>query len=227
MLILGLTGSIGMGKSTAARGFRRLGLPVFDADAGVHRLFRPGGAAVAPLMAAFGQAVPDLIAADGGINRKALGGYVFDKPAELRCLEGIVHPLVQRDMNRFLKQRARLGYAMAVLDIPLLFEGRMWRHVDLTVCVTAPAFLQRQRVLARPGMTDRALGRIRAQQMPDSEKRRRADCVIQTGRHRGATFRALQEVVRRAHTVPAQHWPPRRFVPTPPGYPVRRKLFDG
>lgn len=191
MVILGLTGSIGMGKTTAANMLRRLGVPVHDADATVHRLLGRGGAAVPLVEAAF----PGVVR-DGAVDRAALGRRVFDDPEALRRLEAILHPLVRRAERRFLARSAAARVPIVVLDIPLLFETGAERRCDATIVVTAPRFVQRARVLRRPGMTAARLAAIEARQMPDAEKRRRADFIVRTGRDRRATLRALIRIVR-------------------------------
>jgi dephospho-CoA kinase len=189
MVVLGLTGSIGMGKSTAAAMLRRLGLAVHDADAAVHRL--RNGAAVAKVAAAFpGTAGP------GGIDRAALGRRVFGDAAALRRLESILHPMVRAETARFLRRMAARRARLVVLDIPLLFESGGEGRCDAIAVVSAPAFLQRARVLGRPGMSEARLAAILAQQMPDGEKRRRADFVVPTGLGRRLTLRRLAEIVR-------------------------------
>ena len=188
--VIGLTGSIGMGKSTAAAMLERLGLPVFDADAMVHELFAPGGAAVAPIEAAF----PGVVV-DGAVDRKALGARVFGDAEALRRLERIVHPLVGRAERRFIAQAAMARRPMAVRDVPLLFETGGDRRCDWTVVVSAPAHIQEARVLRRPGMTADRLRQIRRQQMPDAKKRRRADFVVPTGLGRRVTWARLLHVV--------------------------------
>lgn len=191
MIVFGLTGSIGMGKSTAARQLRRLGLPVHDADAAVHRLMAKGGAAVPAIAAAFPMAVRN-----GVVDRKALGARVFhDRPA-LRRLEGILHPLVRREERRFLARARRQRRRAVVLDIPLLFETGGVRRCDAVLVVSAPSFVQARRVLARPGMTPERLHAIRASQMPDHQKRRRADAVIPTGLGMRPALRALIVALR-------------------------------
>ncbi len=190
MNILGLTGSIGMGKSTAAAMLRRLGVPVHDADAVVHCLFARGGAAVAGVAAAF----PGVIQ-DSRVDRVALGRRVFGDPAALARLEAIVHPLVRAAERRFLQIHRRRGTPLVVLDIPLLFETGGERRVDRVVVVSCPGFLQAQRVLKRPGMTPERFAVIRAKQMPDAEKRKRADFVVPTGCGRRETLRRLRAVV--------------------------------
>ncbi|OAN50340.1 dephospho-CoA kinase [Paramagnetospirillum marisnigri] len=190
MRILGLTGSIGMGKTTAAAMLRRLRVPVHDADATVHALFAPGGAAVAAVDAAFPGVVKD-----GAVDRKALGAVVFSDSVALKRLEAIVHPLVRAAERRFLARCRRLRQSLVVLDVPLLFEGGGWKNCDKVAVVTAPAFLQAQRVLARPGMTEERLKAILAKQMPDVEKRKRADFVIQTGLGKAFALRRLRAAV--------------------------------
>jgi dephospho-CoA kinase len=189
--ILGLTGSIGMGKSTAAKMFRRLGVPVHDADAAVHALLAKGGAAVKPIDAAF----PGVVV-DGAVDRRLLGQQVFGNPAALRRLERIVHPLVREDSRRFLRRQRLRRAPVVVFDIPLLFEGRNERRCDAVVVVTAPSFLQRARVLSRPGMTPGKLEAILKQQIPDREKRRRADFVVDTGLGKRYTLRRLAGIVK-------------------------------
>ena len=191
MKIVGLTGSIGMGKSTAANTFRRLQVPVFDADAAVHALQSRGGRAVAPIGAAFPGTVRD-----GRVDREALRHAVLGKDEALTRLERIVHPLVRDAERRFLGAARRRAEPLVVLDIPLLYEtGGEWR-CDLVVVVSAPAAVQRIRVLRRPGMTEARLAAIRARQMPDREKRRRADRVVETGLSRHAAQRAIRALVR-------------------------------
>jgi len=195
MIVLGLTGSLGMGKSTAAAVLRRLGLPVHDADASVHRLLAKGGAAVAAVAREF----PEALVGDS-IDRATLGRRVFADPAALRRLEAILHPLVRAEENRFLAAARRRREPVVVLDIPLLFETGGEGRCDGVIVVSAPAWLQRQRVMRRPGMTDVRLSAIRAKQMPDREKRRRATWVVPTGLSRAATLRRLKEIVRTVRT---------------------------
>lgn len=174
MIKIGLTGSIGMGKSAVSAMFRTFGVPVFDADAEVHKLQGPGGALVARIEARFpGTTGPK------GVDRQKLGAAVLGKHDELRALEHIVHPAVYHARQHFLmKNRSR---PMVVLDIPLLFEKGGAKQADVTVVVSAPAFLQTRRVLRRPGMTPAKLKHIRHLQVPDHVKRQRADFVIDTG----------------------------------------------
>lgn len=175
MIIIGLTGSIGMGKSTVAAMFAEEGAPSFNSDAAVHTLYAPGGAAVAPVEAAF----PG-VTKDGAIDRVALSARVVGKPEEIKRLEAIVHPLVRQEQMQFLQDQRDAGADFVVLDIPLLFEGSGAKFVDKTVVVSAPAEIQRARVLARPGMSVEKFEAILALQMPDAEKRTLADFVIDT-----------------------------------------------
>jgi dephospho-CoA kinase len=191
MIVIGLTGSIGMGKSTAAAMFRRLGVPVQDSDAAVHEMFAKGGAAVA----AVGRAFPGVVK-DGAVDRRELGRRVYDDKAALRRLESIVHPLVGRHRDEFLRRMKAQREPVVVLDIPLLFEAGLDRLCDATIVVSAPQFLQEARVLSRPGMTAERLARVRAQQMSDAEKRRHADYVVETGIGRAHTLRRLRDIVR-------------------------------
>lgn len=183
---LGLTGSIGMGKSTTAGFFRDMGVPVWDADAAVHRLYAPGGAAVGPVGALCPAAV-----VNGGLDRAALKDWIARDPSALARLEGVVHPLVAQDRADFVAQAQA---PLVVLDIPLLFE--VGADVDGVLVVTAPADVQRARVLARPAMTTAHLDAILARQMPDAEKRARADFVIETTDMDSARA-AVQDIVAR------------------------------
>jgi dephospho-CoA kinase len=176
MLLIGLTGSIGMGKSETARMFAKLGLPVYDADAAVHKLYAAGGAAVAPIEAAF----PG-VSKDGAIDRAALSARVLNDRDAMKRLETIIHPLVGQAQMEFLLAAERDGAPMVVLDIPLLFETGGETRVDVTVVVSAPAETQRERVLARPGMTPEKFEAILAKQVPDAEKRAKAHFVVETG----------------------------------------------
>ena len=188
MIVLGLTGSIGMGKSTVAAMFRRERVPVFDADATVHALQAPGGAALPAIAAAF----PGVVVG-GVLDRAALGSAVFGDPERLKLLESLVHPLVSAARRRFLfRFRTR---ALVVLDIPLLFERGGADDCDLVAVVSAPPEVQRARVLARPGMTPAKFADILARQTPDAEKRARADVVIPTGGSMIATRRAVRALV--------------------------------
>ncbi len=176
MILIGLTGSIGMGKSTTAAMFREAGVPVYDADAAVRDLYDVGGAAVAPV----GEAFPGVVR-DGAIDREALRQRVLGDPAALQRLNAIVHPLVGRHRVGFFQRMEAEGHDMVMLDIPLLFETGGDANMDAVVVVSAPPEAQRERVLARPGMTPERLDAILAQQTPDAEKRARAHFVVDTG----------------------------------------------
>ena len=191
MIVLGLTGSMGMGKSTAAAMLRRLGVPVHDADAEVHRLLGPGGAAVKAVAREF----PAALAGDR-IDRRILGRLVFDDVPALRRLEAILHPLVRQAERRFLAECRRRHEAVAVLDIPLLFETGGELRCDGVIVVSAPPAVQRQRVLRRPGMTAERFASVLDRQMPDGEKRRRADWVVPTGLGKAVTLNHLKKVLR-------------------------------
>jgi dephospho-CoA kinase len=207
MLIIGLTGSIGMGKSTAAKRFAELGVPVCDADAEVHALY--AGAAVAPIEAAF----PGTTVA-GKVDRVALAAALMRDPSGFPRLEAIVHPLVFEAERQFLMRAEASGAAMAVIEVPLLFETGGDRRVDVTVVVSAAPEQQRQRVLERAGMTAEKLETILARQLPDAEKRRRADHVIDTSGSiedsRGAVDRVVEALRGRPGTAYERYWKPGR-----------------
>ena len=188
MIVIGLTGSIGMGKSTTAAMFRDAGVPVHDSDETVHRLYR--GAAVEPVARAF----PGVLRGDA-IDRDGLASQVLGDREKLKLLESIVHPLVRAESNRFLAENRTAGTPMVVLDIPLLFETGAEGRVDRIVVVSAPAALQRERVMARPGMTEEKFAAILAKQVPDEEKRRRADNVIDTGRGLAAAREQVADII--------------------------------
>jgi dephospho-CoA kinase len=192
MIVIGLTGGIGMGKSTATNTLRRLGVPVFDADAAVHRLQARGGRAVAPIAAAFPGSVRD-----GAVDREALRRAVIGNPMALKRLEAIVWPLVRDAERRFLARARRTGKRLVVLDVPLLFENGGERRVDQVIVVSAPAAVQRARVLRRRGMTAERFAAIHARQMPDAEKRKRADHVVKTGISRYFAQKAIRRIVRK------------------------------
>lgn len=195
MKIVALTGSIGMGKSTTGKLFAREGAAVWDADAAVARVYGPGGAAVEPIRALR----PDVVTGEGAeaaVDRAALRAAVTDDPDLIPKLEAIAHPLVAEDRARFLAEARADGRRLAVCDIPLLFETGGEGAFDAVVVVSAPADLQRRRVLARPGMTERTFETILAKQTPDAEKRARADYVVDTSRgvpHAAEQVRAIVE----------------------------------
>ncbi|MGB3900720.1 MAG: dephospho-CoA kinase [Mesorhizobium sp.] len=188
MIVLGLTGSIGMGKSTAARMFADEGVPVHDSDEAVHRLYAD---AAAPLVEA---AFPGTVV-DGAVDRGRLSQKVLGDAAALKRLEAIVHPLVRADADAFVERYRAAGAALVVLDIPLLFETGGRDRVDKVVVVSAPAAIQRERVLRRPGMSEEKLASILARQVPDEEKRRQADFVIDTGDGFDRTRAAVKKIV--------------------------------
>ena len=190
MIALGLTGSIGMGKTTAAVSFRRIGVPVFDADVAVHRLLAGGGAAVEEVETAF----PGVVRGDG-VDREELGRRVFGDAGALEKLEGIVHPKVGAARARFIRLAGSRGERLVVLDIPLLFETGGEAECDFICVVSAPRFVQASRVLGRPGMTPEKLASVLARQMPDAEKRRRADFVVQTGNGKRHSLRRIGSIV--------------------------------
>jgi dephospho-CoA kinase len=177
VILLGLTGSIGMGKTTTAEMFSAAGAAVFDADAMVHALYAPGGAAVAPV----GQAFPDVIV-DGAVDRARLSAVLQADPQAFRRLEAIVHPLVASHRAEALDQARGQGSRVAVLEVPLLFETGAHRTVDAVVVVSAPPPVQMARVMARPGMDQAKFDLLVSRQLPDADKRARADFVIDTGR---------------------------------------------
>ena len=176
MKLIGLTGSIGMGKSTTAAMFRAAGIPVYDADAAVHAAYAPGGSAVEPV----GSAFPGVVK-DGRVDREALRQAVLGNPEALKRLNAIVHPLIGRDRTGAFEAAKASGADMIILDVPLIFETGGERNMDAVIVVSAPAEMQRERVLAREGMSPARLEAILAQQMPDAEKRARADYVVDTG----------------------------------------------
>ena len=206
MIIIGLTGSIGMGKSTAANMLRRLGVPVHDADAEVHGLIGPSGPAVGAVEHEF----PG-VTINGAVDRGLLGKRVFGDPAALKRLEAILHPLVAKGKHKFLCNCARRGLRAVALDVPLLFETGGNAKCDATIVVTASSLLQAQRVLRRPGMSPQRLIEIQAQQMSEHEKRRRADFVVPTGLGHNTTLRALAHIVRLLRFKRGQHWPAKAY----------------
>ena len=204
MITVGLTGSIGMGKSTTAAMFAAEGVPVYDADAEVHALYAKGGAAVEPLEAAF----PGVVV-DGAVDRAKLSHQVVGKPDELKRLEAIVHPLVGESRIGFFQDAVAAGADIVILDIPLLFETGGEKRMDAVVVVTAPADLQRQRVLARPGMDEAKLDAILARQMADAEKRARAHFVIDTSLGLEHARTQVRDVLARLRSGPLDALPER------------------
>lgn len=201
MLIIGLTGSIGMGKTETAKMFARHGVPVCDSDATVHFLYDKGGVAVAPIQALF----PDAIV-DGRVDRELLGRAVLGKPEAMKRLEAVVHPLVGLAQRDFLQKAAAGGAKMAVIDVPLLFETGGEKRVDVVVVVSAPADMQRQRVLARPGMTVEKFELIVKKQVSDAEKRRRADFVVDSSKGLEHAEREVVAIIEALKHRPAKIW---------------------
>jgi dephospho-CoA kinase len=202
MMLVGLTGSIGMGKSTTAALFAEEGVPVYDADAAVHALYAPGGAAVEPLEAEFGDVI-----VDGAVDRARLSAKVLNDPDAMKRLEAIVHPLVGASRIGFFERATAAGADIVILDIPLLFETGGDRNMQAVVVVSAPAEMQRERVLARPGMTAEKFEAILARQVPDADKRARADFVIDTAQGlepARAQVRQLLATLRSGWTRPAK-----------------------
>ena len=195
MVVIGLTGSIGMGKSATARFFAEAGVPVYDADLAVHRLY---AGHAAPIIEAEFPGVSNR----EGIDRDKLTKRVLGDPEALRRLEGIIHPLVRREEARFLDEAERTGAPIAVLDIPLLFETGADRRVDAVVVVTAPAQMQRARALSRAGMTEEKFQALLAKQMPDEEKRRRADFVVDTSQGFDFARQQVHAILQAASTQP-------------------------
>lgn len=203
MMIVGLTGSIAMGKSVAAGLLRRRRLPVHDADAAVHALIGPGGSAVARVAAEF----PGCLR-NGAIDRQELGRRVFGDDMALRRLEAILHPLARKASAAFVAAAARRRCRVVVLDVPLLFETGAERRVDAVIVVSAPDWLQRRRALRRTGMTDAKLDAILARQVPDRMKRRRADHVVTSALGVAVTRRALAAALRDVTGRHARRWKP-------------------
>jgi dephospho-CoA kinase len=190
LIILGLTGSIGMGKSTTAAMFREAGVPVYDADAEVHASYAKGGACVEPLEAAFPGVVKD-----GAVDREALRRAVLGDPEAMQRLNSVVHPIIGALRSDFFERAKAQGADLVVLDIPLLFEGGGERGMDAVAVVTAPPEIQRERVLQREGMSPERLDAILAQQMPDADKRARADFVIDTSQGLEPVRRQVAELI--------------------------------
>jgi dephospho-CoA kinase len=199
MFILGLTGSISMGKSVTAGLFAEAGVPVHDADAAVHCLYE--GDATAAVEAAFPGTT-----ADGKVDRTKLAARVLDDPGAIRALEAIVHPLVRESERRFLAAAAAKGTRLVVIDVPLLFETGGHERVDAVVVVSAPAEVQRARALARPGMTEQKLAAILQKQMPDAEKRARAHFVVDSSRGIDSARAQVRGILRAVAALPGRRW---------------------
>lgn len=195
-LIIGVTGSLGMGKSTLTRQMTAFGARICSADNIVHALLAKGGAAVKPVAAMFPEAVKN-----GAVDRAALGNLVFKNKDKLKRLEAVLHPLVVMVENDFIEKEGRKGAKMVVLDIPLLFETGAETRCDMVIVASAPSFIQKQRALARPGMTPQKFSAILASQLSNEEKKKRADIVIPTGLGKAYSFRKLSAAIRGMHAT--------------------------
>lgn len=201
MLIIGLTGTIGTGKSATARMFADLGIPVYDADAAVHRIYDVGGSAVAPVEAAF----PGVVR-DGRVDRQRLSAAIIGKPDAIRRLEAIVHPLVRAEQAAFLARCRGGGARMAILEVPLLFETGGDEKCDLIVVTSVPPEIRRARVMQRDDMSADKLDAILARQMPDADKRRRAHFVVETGDGFEAARAQVADIVRAISALPGSRF---------------------
>ena len=199
MLLVGLTGSIGMGKSKSAELFEAEGLPVYDADASVHALYEKGGAAVAPLSEHFPEAIKD-----GAVDRTILGKLVLHDGEMLQKLESIVHPLAGKMQKDFLEMQEAAGKKAVILDIPLLLEKKAEGLVDVVVVVSTTPEVQKQRVLERPGMTEEKFHSILSKQMPDAEKREKADFVVDSTISVADAQSQIRDIISRLDDIPAR-----------------------
>jgi dephospho-CoA kinase len=190
MIIIGLTGGIGMGKSTAAQILKTMGFPIYNADAEVHKLLKKDGKAVARVAKLFPETLHNY-----AIDRKMLGRAVFGKPRKLRRLEKILHPLVRQAEIAFVKNARKAKKRAVILEIPLLFETGGEKRCDITLCVTAPRVIQKSRVLSRLGMTEERFHAILKNQMPDAQKRKKADYIVPTGKGLAATEKHLHKIL--------------------------------
>jgi dephospho-CoA kinase len=199
--VIGITGSIGMGKTTASEMLREMGIPVHDSDAVVHQLMGPGGKAVPLVGNKFPEALRTNAAGEPYIDRQILGRIVFADRQKKRSLEEILHPLVRQESDSFIEEMRQKAHDIVALDIPLLFETEGEKRVDITFCVTAPKEIQQRRVLARPGMTSEKFDRIVAGQLPDAEKRKRSDYVIETDKGLDEMRQHLSRIIDRIRSV--------------------------
>ncbi len=202
MIILGLTGSIGMGKTTASDNFSKIGIPVHDADQAVHEMMSEGGEAVVIMSEMFPASIRD-----GSIDRKVIAEEVFSNSKALNNIEKTLHPLVRLREKKFLGDCARQGKKVVILDVPLLFETGGEKRCDGVITVSAPKYIQRQRVFNRPGMTPERLKVILSRQISDFEKRKRSDFIILTGLGRYFSLIQAQKIVRITKNWKGQHWP--------------------
>ena len=203
MYILGLTGSIGMGKTTVADTFRHLGIRVYDADANVHKLLGPGGAAVEAVREVFPSS-----AKEDYVDRTKLGSIVFSDKISLIKLEAILHPMLNAIEYEFLRQSSKAGERLAVLDIPLLFEVGLEKCCDGVAVVSAPEYLQRRRVLSRPGMSEERYLQVKKTQLSNQYKVKKADFLIQTGIGRKFSLSCVRRIIKATQNLPANCWSP-------------------
>jgi dephospho-CoA kinase len=203
--VIGITGSIGMGKSTASDMLREMGIPVHDADAAVHKLLGPGGKAVPVVGKAFPEALKTDKSGNQYIDRQVLGRIVFGDRAKKRKLEEILHPLVRAESDAFVAEQIKKAHTVVALDIPLLFETGGEKRVNVTICVSAPPDVQRKRVLGRPGMTSEKFERIVAGQLPDAEKRKRADYIVETDKGLDDMKQQLQRIISQIRDFQKNH----------------------
>jgi dephospho-CoA kinase len=205
MIVIGITGSIGMGKTTAANMLREMNIPVHDSDASVHKLLGPDG----PAVPSVGKLFPDVLQKDAAgrelIDRQALGRIVFGDRQKKRALEEILHPMVRAESDAFKEEMKKKAHKIIALDIPLLFETGGEKRVDVTICVSAPTDVQRERVLARPGMTSEKFDRIVSGQLPDAEKRKRADYIVETDKGFDDMRKQLQKIIDRIRSQRRYH----------------------
>lgn len=200
MIVLGVTGSIGMGKSTVSKMLAEMGIPVHDADAAVHKMLAAGGAGVAPVGALFPAALAQDAEGKDYIDRAALGKIVFADAEKKKALEQILHPMVQQDSAAFRAEKEAEGHKLVVFDIPLLYETGGEKRVDAVLVVTAPAEVQKARVMARPGMTEERFNHVLSQQTPDADKRARADYLVTTDIGLDDTREQLKKIVEKILT---------------------------
>lgn len=205
MIVIGITGSIGMGKTTAANMLREMGIPVHDSDASVHALLGPDGGAVTAVGAKFPEALAKDAAGRSYIDRQVLGRIVFGDRQKKRDLEEILHPLVRADSDAFKDEMRKKAHKIVALDIPLLFETGGEKRVDVTICISAPKDVQRERVLARPGMTSEKFDRIVSGQLPDAEKRKRATYVVESDKGFDDMRKQIEKIVDRIRSKRKYH----------------------
>lgn len=205
MIVIGITGSIGMGKTTAANMLREFGVPVHDSDASVHKLLGADGAGVAAVAQKFPEAVKTDAAGRNFIDRQVLGRIVFGDRQKKRDLEEILHPMVRAESDAFKDEMKKKAHKIVALDIPLLFETGGEKRVDFTICVSAPEGVQRERVLARPGMTSEKFDRIVSGQLPDAEKRKRATYVVETDKGLDDMRKQLEKILDRIRAKRRYH----------------------